>query len=56
VALIGWAASAGLLHLLIEDFRFGKYLAKLATLGVVVLLQYNLNRLISFRKSPSVNP
>jgi len=51
VAFLGWAVSAGLLHVLIENFHLSKYLSKLATLAVVVVLQYNLNRLISFRKS-----
>lgn len=50
VALLGWLISAGLLHLLIGRFDFDKYLSKLATLFVVLLLQYNLNRLLSFRK------
>jgi putative flippase GtrA len=51
VAFLGWLVSAGLLHLLIGNFGFDKYLSKFATLIVVVLLQYNLNRLVSFRKS-----
>ena len=51
VAFLGWLASAATLHVLIENFQCNKYLAKAATLFVVVLLQYNLNRLISFRKS-----
>jgi putative flippase GtrA len=51
VALLGWLVSAALLHLLVEQFHFDKYLAKLAALGVVVLLQYNLNRRLSFRKA-----
>lgn len=51
VAFLGWLASAATLHLLIENFGWNKYLAKIGTLVVVVLLQYNLNRLISFRKS-----
>lgn len=51
VAFVGWLASAGTLHLLIEKFGWNEYLAKAATLFVVVLLQYNLNRLVSFRKS-----
>jgi putative flippase GtrA len=51
VAFLGWLASAGLLHLLIGRLGFDKYLSKLATLVVVVLLQYNLNRLLSFRKT-----
>jgi putative flippase GtrA len=53
VAVLGYAASAGTLYLLATRFGWGKYLSKLATLAVVVLLQYNLNRAISFRKSPA---
>jgi len=51
IALLGWLVSAGLLHLLIGRFDFDKYLSKFATLIVVVLLQYNLNCLLSFRKA-----
>jgi putative flippase GtrA len=51
VAFIGWLASAAALHLFIENFGWNKYLAKAGTLFVVVLLQYNLNRLVSFRKN-----
>ena len=51
VALLGYLASAATLQLLIGHFAFNKYLSKAATLFVVVLLQFNLNRLISFRKS-----
>lgn len=51
VAFIGWLVSAGLLHVLIDHYHFNKYLSKLATLVLVVLLQYNLNRLLSFRKA-----
>ena len=51
IAFLGWLVSAGLLHLLIGRFDFDKYLSKLATLIVIVLLQYNLNRLLSFRKA-----
>ena len=51
VAFLGWLVSAGLLHLLIGGLGFDKYLSKFATLAVVVLLQYNLNRLLSFRKA-----
>ena len=54
VALLGWAASAGTLYLLVARLGLDKYLSKLVTLAVVVALQYNLNRLISFRKSPPV--
>ncbi len=51
IAFLGWLASAGLLHLFIGDYGFNKYLSKAATLAVVVLLQYNLNRMFSFRKA-----
>jgi len=51
IAFLGWLVSAGLLLLLIGRFGFDKYLSKFATLIVVVLLQYNLNRLLSFRKA-----
>ena len=50
VALLGWLVSAGLLRLLIGGYAFNQYVAKFATLFIVVLLQYNLNRLLSFRK------
>jgi putative flippase GtrA len=50
VAFLGWLTSAFLLHVLVDHYHFDKYLSKLATLVVVVLLQYNLNRLLSFRK------
>jgi len=49
---VSWLARfRRLLHLLIGRFNFDKYLSKFATLIVVVLLQYNLNRLLSFRKA-----
>jgi len=51
VGMLGWLVSAGLLQLLIGSWGLNKYVAKLAALGVIVLLQYNLNRLVSFRKT-----
>ena len=51
VGMLGWLVSAGLLQLLIGTWGVNKYAAKLAVLGVIVLLQYNLNRLVSFRKT-----
>jgi hypothetical protein len=39
------------LHLLVDSYHFNPYVSKFATLVVVVLLQYNLNRLLSFRKA-----
>ena len=49
VALLGWLTSAALLHLLVEQFAISKYFSKLAALFIVVILQYNLNRRLSFR-------
>jgi putative flippase GtrA len=51
VAFLGWTASAGVLYVTVDHLGWNKYLAKLATIVVVVLVQYNLNRLVSFRKS-----
>ena len=56
VAFIGWACSAGILYVTVGVLKLDKYVAKLATMAVVVLLQYNLNRLVSFRKLPPANP
>lgn len=50
VAFLGWALSAVILYVTINDLDWDKYFAKLVTIGVVVLVQYNLNRLISFRR------
>ncbi|MGO8765721.1 MAG: GtrA family protein [Limisphaerales bacterium] len=50
VGFLGWAASAEVLSLTIGLWHWNKYLAKLLTLAVVVALQYNLNRLISFKR------
>jgi len=49
-ALLGFGASAGTLYLLVTEAGFNKYLSKLATIVIVVLVQYNFNRLLSFRK------
>jgi putative flippase GtrA len=50
VAVIGYTTSAWLLHLFIGTYGCNRYLSKLATLAVVVLVQYNLNRWVSFRR------
>ena len=50
VAFLGWMLSAGILFVTVDRLDWDKYLAKLATIVAVVLLQYNLNRLISFKK------
>jgi putative flippase GtrA len=51
VAFLGWLASAGLLHVLVGQWRWNAYYAYLIVIVAVVLLQYNLNRLLSFRKT-----
>jgi len=51
VGMLGWLVSSGLLYVLIGAWGLNKYAAKLAALGVIVILQYNLNRLVSFRKT-----
>ena len=48
VGLIGLGLSAATLYLLIDRLHFDKNLSKLAS-AWVVLAQYNLNRLVSFR-------
>lgn len=51
VALVGLAVSAGLLHVLVGHYKLNIYTTYLIVIFVVVLLQYNLNRLLSFRKT-----
>jgi putative flippase GtrA len=51
VAFLGWLASALLLQLLIGRLDLDKFFSKFVTLVIVLLLQYNLNRRISFRKT-----
>jgi putative flippase GtrA len=50
IGLLGLGVSTILLYIMVGLFHLGPDYAKLATLAVVVILQYNLNRLISFRK------
>jgi putative flippase GtrA len=51
VALLGWSISAVMLHVLIGGWHLNKYLSCLGALIVVMLVQYNLNRWFSFRKT-----
>ena len=51
VAFIGWAISAIMLYLLVNKLGMNKIFSLFSTVFVSVLLQYNLNRLISFRKA-----
>lgn len=50
VALVGLSISAVLLHVLVDHYHVNRYLAKVPTLVAVMLVQYNLNRWISFRR------
>ena len=52
VAFFGWLASSGLLHLLVGEWHWNALYAYIMVILAVVLLQYNLNRLLSFRKTP----
>ena len=51
VGILGLLVSAGLLHRLVDVYHFDNIISKIATLPVIVLLQYNLNRLFSFHKA-----
>jgi putative flippase GtrA len=51
VAFLGWCVSAALLHLLVDKMAINKIFALFPAIFFVMLLQYNLNRLVSFRKS-----
>jgi putative flippase GtrA len=55
VAAVGYSASALLLWLLIDDLDIHPKLAKLLTLPVVVVLQFSLNRRITFSTATSGN-
>lgn len=56
VGLLGLATSAGMLWVLVDRLLLGPIPAKLATLFVVLFLQYNLNRLVSFRSTGANAP
>lgn len=55
VATLGWAVSAGILHITVGQWNWNKYLAKLLTMVAAVVIQYNLNRWLSFRKISGEN-
>jgi putative flippase GtrA len=55
VAGIGFLASAALLWILIEIYTVDARIAKLTTLPVVVILQFSLNRWITFRQKRNVS-
>ena len=49
-ALLGWSVAAALLAVFIGKLGWNVYLAKFLTLFGVLLVQYNLNRWLAFRK------
>lgn len=51
VALVGYSLSFAALWLLIEQLHVGELLAKAATLILVLIVQFSLNSLITFRAS-----
>jgi putative flippase GtrA len=51
VAFLGWLASAGLLYILVGQWHWNALYAYVVVILAVVLLQYNLNRMFSFRKT-----
>jgi putative flippase GtrA len=51
VAFLGWLASAGLLYVLVGQWHWNALYAYVVVILAVVLLQYNLNRIFSFRKT-----
>lgn len=55
VAAIGLLTSTVLLWLLVEVLTVDPAIAKLLTLPVVVVLQFSLNRLITFRQQPAID-
>ena len=49
IGLFGLLISAGLLYLFIEQFFIQEIVAKLMTVAVVTIVQFNLNKLVTFR-------
>jgi len=54
-ALTGYLVSSGLLWLLVEQLGVNVFIAKLLTLAVVLVLQFSLNRAITFRASTDIS-
>lgn len=50
VGMFGWALSAGCLWLFIERLGLNALVAKLGTIFLVTVVQFCLNKLITFRK------
>lgn len=54
-ALVGYVVSSLLLWILVSYLTWDPLLAKLATLAVVLVLQFSLNRAITFRSPASIS-
>ena len=54
VGMFGWALSAGCLWLFIECLGLNSLVAKLGTIAFVTIVQFCLNKFITFKKSPEV--
>ena len=50
IGMLGWGISAGCLWLLIDKVGLNSLLAKLATIGIVTVVQFCLNKCITFKK------
>ena len=50
VGMFGWLVSAGCLYVLIERMEIRSAIAKIVTIFVVTVLQFTLNKLITFGK------
>ncbi|QYR52731.1 GtrA family protein [Lysobacter soyae] len=48
-ALLGYIVSSALLWVLISKLNFSPFVAKIATLGVVLVLQFSINKAVTFR-------
>ena len=56
VALVGYAASSVVLWALVEQVHLNALIAKVITLGVVLVTQFTLNTLVTFRRSAETKP
>lgn len=56
VALIGFLTSSTILWALVEQMRIDAMIAKLITVGVVFVIQFSLNSIITFRRSDKAEP
>ena len=50
VGMVGWALSAAMLYILVDKLALLPVVAKLLTIFVVTIVQYVLNKSLSFRK------